>query len=274
MYHDFILVQSINMHGELKVHFAQKQYINWSYEDRIGATKKTNTPMFPIILSDESILIQEQNIGIETNCFKTTKNVIKFSDDYSIPGGFLICITGPEGYIPSLVKFKENPSISSRNFNKNINGYFEMKMNYTTKQASILLHILERAYFGLTVDFESAPSTFNYLKYRNLNDPFDITFSLFGGEIKNVEYSQIKNIYPELKHEDLNELTEILNELAFYFKENNVQHDEERNKLKHRISKFVLNTISLTSSSVTLIDASSENGLIAKLIESMFNYFR
>lgn len=111
MYHEYVLVQKIQENARLKVYLAHQDCINWTYETSRMPNIKTDTPFFPLIIEDKTIQINEKSIGKETSCYKTGQKRICFSDDYSVPGGFLICITGPIGYIPTVVKFKKKPMI-------------------------------------------------------------------------------------------------------------------------------------------------------------------
>ena len=110
MYTKFAVVQKIKATGEVLVHFAEKDYMNWTFEHRRRPTREENIDIFPFVITGP-VRIDTRPPGAETRCHRGRDDVIHFSDDYGVPEGFVICIVGPEGYVPSLVKFREKTAI-------------------------------------------------------------------------------------------------------------------------------------------------------------------
>lgn len=275
MYHNFVLVQKIQENSGLSVYFAKNDYINWTYEELRKPTSKTDTPLFPIIINDDNVQINEKKVGRETSCIRVNTKKIRFSDDYSIPEGFLICISGPIGYMPTVIKFKQKPLIMSEDYNKNIPGHFEILTNRSTRQASIIMHVLRRSYFGITVDFEESERGFDKSLRKNFYDPFDMTLSLINGKIENITTTQVSQLLPGVEHEQLIKLTTVLNELVGYMK-NSSEGKEDKSipiNIKEKIYEVMNGLMSASSSVVTIVDSYHNNGFAAELIKSLVNFF-
>jgi hypothetical protein len=132
MYHEFLVNQRIYEDCKIKVNFIESKYLNWSYETFLGPDRNTDTPIFPIVVNDTDISIQEKSKGRETDCRQLGNDVICFTDDYSVPGGFLICVTSPAGYEPKVIKLKNKPTFNKNEFNNVIPAHFEVKSNRVT----------------------------------------------------------------------------------------------------------------------------------------------
>ena len=275
MYQNFVLVQKIQENSKLGVYFAQHDYINWTYEEFRKPTLKTDTPLFPIIINDDNVRINEKPVGRETSCIRVAPKKIRFADDYSVPEGFLICITGPIGFMPTVIKFKQKPLIMSEDYNKHIPGHFEVLTNKSTRQASILMHILRRSYFGITVDFEESERGFDRSLRTHFYDTFEMTLSLINGKIENITTTQINQLLPDIGQEQLIKLETVLNELIDYMK-NSRECGEIKSiptNIKTKISQTMNSIISESSSIVTIVDSYYNNGFAAELIKSMINFF-
>lgn len=275
MYHNFVLVQKIEDSARLKVYFVKQEYINWSYERVRSPLAKTDTPIFPLIINDTDVHITEKSVGRETSCIKVTPNKIRFSDDYGVPEGFLICITGPVGYMPTIVKFKKKSMIFGDDYNSQTPGYYEVLMNKSTKQASILMHTLSRAYFGISVDFEVNEGGFDRNIRSHYGDPFDMTLSLINGRVENVTASQVKQLIPDLSKDQEVTLVEVLNELVEFLKSSNETHENNKipSSIKNKISQTIGSIISSSSSIVTIVDSYGNKGFVAELVKAVFNTF-
>lgn len=275
MYHKFVLVQKIEESARLKVYLANKEYINWTYERVRLPLAKTDTPLFPIIIDDADVHITEKPVGRETSCIKVAPNKVRFSDDYGVPEGFLICITGPVGYMPTIVKFKKKSMIFGDDYNNRTPGYYEVLTNKSTRQASILMHTLGRTYFGISIDFEVSEGGFDRNIRSHYRDPFDMTLSLINGKVENVTASQVNQLIPDLSKDLEVTLVEVLNELVELLKNSNEAHEttEIPSSIKNKVSKTINNIVSSSSSIVTIVDSYSNKGFVAELIKAVFNTF-
>jgi len=274
MYHNYVLVQKINENAILNVYFASSQYLNWTYETKRKPNERTNSPMFPIVINDKGINIVEKPKGNETSCFKVTPTKIRFSDDYGVPEGFLICVTGPEGYMPSLLKFKQKPSINLSGYNNIIPGQFEILVNETTRQASVIMHTTQRALYGVCIDFDKKDGNFKAIRKTSYYDPFDLTLSLIDGKVENVSSSQVKEVLPELPEEQLGKLVESLNELVDFLKSPDFTENyrEIPKDLKTKVLNVFSGIISTGSAAVTIADSYINNGAVGQLIKTIFDY--
>lgn len=275
MYHNFVLVQKIEESARLKVYFVKQEYINWTYERIRLPIPKTDTPLFPIIINDEDVQIVEKPVGRETSCIKVAPKKIRFSDDYSVPDGFLICITGPVGYMPSIVKFKKKSMIFDDSYNSQTPGYYDVLMNKSTKQASILMHTLGRACFGISVDFEESVDGFDRNMRSRYADPFDITLSLINGRVETVTSSEVKQLIPNLSKEQEAILVNVLNEVVELLRNANESqvYPEIPLSTKNKISQTINGIISSSSSITTLVDSYHNKGFVAELIKAVFTTF-
>lgn len=275
MYHEFLVNQKINEDCKIKVNFIEKEYLNWSYESYLGPTKDTDTPIFPIVVNNTDVFIEEKPQGRETICKRLSTDVISFMDDYSVAGGFLICVTSPAGYEPKMIKLKNKPTFHNNSFNSVIPAHFEVKSNRVTNQTSVLMHVLKRAYFGICIEFTKVDGQVaNYRRYW-FNNPYDLTLSLIDKELSIIESSDIEKLHPNLETTKLNEFTELINELIGELK----RHDDEyayeyvSDDLKNKLAKFIPLILSTSSSMVTLIDSYKNAGVVGELLTSLIKLF-
>ncbi len=275
MYHEFLINQKINEHCKIKVYFINCKYLNWSYESFLGPIGNTDTPIFPIVVNNDDIFIEEKPQGRETSCKRLSNDSISFMDDYSVPGGFLICVTSPPGYEPKVIKLKNKPTFLSNGFNNVIPAHFEVKSNRFTNQTSVLMHVLERAYFGICIEFTKVSGQVtNYRRYW-FNNPYDLTLSLINKELLIVESSDIEKLHPNLKANEIKELTELINELI----EELNKHDDKyvyeyvSANLKNKLAKSIPLILGTSSSIVTLIDSYKNAGVLGELLTSLIKLF-
>ena len=275
MYHEFLVNQKIHEDCKIKVNFINCKYLNWSYESFLGPIGDTDTPVFPIVVNNDNAIIEEKPQGRETICKRLPNDSISFMDDYSVPGGFLICVTSPPGYEPKVIKLKNKPTFNDNGFNNVIPTHFEVKSNRVTNQTSILMHVLERAYFGICIEFEKINGQVtNYTRYW-FNNPYDLTLSLVDKELSIIEASDIKNLHPTLGFNEVKEFTELVNELIV---ELNKQVDKNTYEcvsynLKIKLAKFIPLVLGTSSSVVTLIDSYKNAGVLGELLTSLIKLF-
>lgn len=271
MYHNFLLVQKVNEHADFKVHFATGQYINWTYETMRSPSKKLNNPMFPIIITDQSVTIQEKPKGRETSCYRISENKIRFIDDYGVPDGFLICVTGPEGYLPKLIKFGPKPNVYMEGFPHRNPGIFDFYVNATTREASILVHTTERSLFSMAVDFEKYDGDFSVNRSTNYHDAFDLTIALNAGRFETVTKKDVRDILPNILESESEKLVEVMNELIDHL---NTKKDRSiPSSLKFKIAHVFNSVLATSSATVTVVDSYMNNGSVGKMIKTLIEYF-
>lgn len=148
-------------------------------------------------------------------------------------------------------------------------------MNRSTKQASLLMHILERSYFGISIDFDENENGFNRCLRKDYNDPFDITVSLVDGTIEKATVLQVSNLMPDLNQELVGKLVEGINELIEYLKYPVNDYDSiiVPPKIKEKLSHTICSAIAISSSITTLVDSYDNNGFVSNLIKALFNFF-
>lgn len=269
MYHEFLVNQSIDLNGQVKVNFIDEKYINWSYETLLGPHAKTDTPIFPIIVS-ENAFIQERQTGRETKCTKLENGNISFIDDYSVPGGFLICVTSPPGYEPSIVKLKSMPTYNNRGYNDVIPAHFEVKSNRAINKTSVIMHVLERAYFGVCIEFSKIDGIVkNYERYW-FNDPYELTLHLVDKQLEIVDFDKIQRLHPNNNEKDIQELVQVLNDIVQMLKNEN---EVMTPSIKEKLSRIIPKIVAGSSSVVTLMDSYKNAGIIGEMLSMLVKLF-
>lgn len=275
MYHEFLVNQTITNDCKVKVHFVREDFLNWTYETVLGPNGSTNTPIFPIVLDNKDTVIHAKTKGRETSCRRISSEDICFMDDYSVPGGFLICVTGPPGYEPKIVKLKNKPTIADNDFNRVIPTHFEVKSNKITNQASVLMHVLERVYFGIRIEFTKVDGKISSFNDNWFNSPFDLTLSLVNKQLYIVDKTEISKLHPNLDEQAVSEFTKLINELIEEINKNSEGYSHEfiPSSLKDRISKIFPIVLGTTSSIVTLVDSYKNAGVLGELLTSLVKLF-
>jgi hypothetical protein len=271
MYHNFVLVQKIDERADYKVYFAAQQYINWTYETIRRPETKLNNPMFPIVIADNGVAIQEKPKGRETSCYRISENKIRFIDDYGVPEGFLICVTGPEGYMPRLIKFGQKPNVNMNGYLHTNPGIFDFYINATTKQASILVHTTQRSLFSMAIDFEKHDSDFDLHRRTNYYDAFDLTIALNAGKFEEVTKTEVRNILPSILESQSEEIVQVMNELINHLKTK--QDNSIPDNLRLKIASVFNSLLSTSSAAVTIVDSYVNNGSVGKMIKTLIEYF-
>ncbi|MPW27067.1 hypothetical protein GC105_14890 [Alkalibaculum sp. M08DMB] len=269
MYHEFLVNQSIDQNGRVKVNFIDKGYLNWSYETYRGPRGKSDTPIFPIVVSEDA-LIQDKPVSRETKCTKLPNGDINFIDDYSVPGGFLICITSPPGYEPNIVKLKNKPTFNNEGYNNVIPAHFEIKSNKALNKSSVLMHVLERACFGVCIEFSKIEGSVKDYERHWFDDPYDLTLNLVNKQFEYVDLQKIQRLHPKLDEKDVQELVEILNELIKKLQSGN---EVMTRNLKTKLFQLIPKVIAGSSSVVTLIDSYKNVGIIGELLTILVKLF-
>lgn len=269
MYHEFLVNQKIKENTTVEVNFIDHKYLNWSYETFLGPIGNTNTPIFPIVVSNE-ILIQEKPKGRETKCTKLMNGDIHFTDDYSVPGGFLICVTSPSGYKPSILKLKSTSTYRGNDYNNTIPAYFEVKSNKATNVTSVLMHVLERSYFGVSIDFVKFDGSVKDYNDYWFDNPYDLTLSLNDKKFEIIEATDMKILHPKAKDELILKLTEVINELIIGLGQEN---EPISNDAKIKLFNLVPTLIAGSSSVVTLLDSYRNSGVIGELMTILVKLF-
>lgn len=271
MYHNFILVQKIDENADYKVFFAAKQYVNWTYETIRKPHTKFNNPMFPLVINDKEVEIQEKPKGRETSCFKISDNRIRFIDDYGVPEGFIICVTGPVGYMPRFIKFGHKPNINMNGYSHCNPGMFDFYVNATTKQASILVHTTQRSLFSMAIDFEKHDGSFDLHRRTNYYDAFDLTIALNAGKFEEVSKTEVRNILPGILETQSEQIVQVMNELINHLKTK--QEESLPSNLRLNMASVFNSLLSSSSAAVTIVDSYVNNGSVGKMIKTLIEYF-
>lgn len=232
---------------------------------------KLNNPMFPIIISDENVTIQEKPKGRETSCYRISENKIRFIDDYGVPEGFLICVTGPVGYMPKLIKFGPKPNVYMDGFSHKNPGIFDFYVNTATKEASILVHTTERSLFSMAVDFERYDGDFSAHRKTSYYDAFDLTIALNAGRFETVTKKDVRDIIPNILDSQSEAIVEVMNELINHL--NTKQDSCIPNSLKSKLANVFNGVISTSSATVTIVDSYMNNGSVGQMIKTLIEYF-
>lgn len=272
MYHKYIVNQKINEDCKIKVNFITDEYLNWTYESFFGPTNKTDSPIFPIIVNNE-VLIKEKEPGRETICKRLNDGIIAFSDDYSVPEGFLICVTSPVGYEPKIIKLKNKPTFNNNNFNNVIPAHFEVKSNLVTNQTSVLMHVLSRAYFGIYIEFTRIEGKVKNYKNYWYDNPYDLSLSLVHKELSIINAKEIEMLHPNLPSHVIEEFTKIINELIKELKNNENEYNHSNYSAKNKFLDIAPKILGTGSSVVTLLDSYKNAGVLGEFLTFLFKLF-
>lgn len=273
MFTKYAVVQKINLNGKVLVYFAERDHLNWTFEYRRKPTREENADIFPFVIKNAPN-IDERQPGAETHCFRGQDEIIHFSDDYGVPEGFVICILGPEGYVPTLIKFREKTAIPiyQNGYANGSPGYVQLKSNKTTRQAALILMTTSSCLFGASVEFSPCLTEFPSNINVSAADTFEASIMLHSDNAEYLTQSDIQQYCLNVPSDYQVELLDSLNELIDIMK---YSSSDSNNILtiKGKISSIVCNLVGLGSGVVTIADSVSNHGFAYSFLRMIFSYF-
>ena len=122
----------------------------WHFQST-GDYSSGNKEVFPFVF-DGAEHFTIGTAGSETQFHSPNTETILFADDYGVPGGFLIGVLFPEGYMPEIFKFKDKPfiptGVGSAGTSVSPPGHFELYTNNEARLAAVAFLITSDTYFG------------------------------------------------------------------------------------------------------------------------------
>jgi hypothetical protein len=137
------------------------------------------------------------------------------------------------------------------------------------------MHVLERAYFGISIEFVKINGQVTDYKKYWFNNPYDLTLSLINKDLSVIDSSEIERLHPSLEATKIDELTRLVNELVVKLKtyEDKDAYEYVSNDLMSKLARFMPVLLSTSSSMVTLIDSYKNAGAIGELLTSLVKLF-
>lgn len=276
MYTNYAVIQKIDTDATLKIFQAEKENLNWTFEHRRKASSTEYKEIFPFVI-DKSVNLIERRPGAETSIYKLKNNDIRFQDDYCVPSGFVICILGPEGYLPSMIKFREKTAIplGSLNYHMINPGYIQLYSNRITRQSGIILMTTQNSFFSIGIDFSlklnEYPSNINI----GYSDTFEASINLVDGKKTYITQSDIQTICKGYENiQNIDGLVDAINEIIDLMKKDSMRMDKKKFKsAKDKIESIIQGALGAGSGIITIVDSVSNKGFAYNIIKTIFNYF-
>jgi hypothetical protein len=215
--------------------------------------------------------------GAETKIVSRENKEIIFSEDYGVPGGFVIGILFPENYAPFIMKFKEKPYIPSgyprRNVTVSPPGQFQLYYNRITRQAGIAFLTCGDTFFGFKVIAKPVDGEFPLNDYVSINDPLEQTIRNNGEEIRPILRGDIQTFCKEtVDNASIEKILEILNELRMLVSSAPTRQNSIEISKKTQILRPLLETVNLSGSLTTMLDSYYNGGIVEKFISKIMAY--
>ncbi len=242
MFNGPILVQVINPSTHTVTQHLSRKDSTWEVNYQ---QDRANNPTFPLNVNNADFNIVPQ--GQETKVHCANESVIYFSERYgSLPEGFLIAITFPQGFLPKVFKFAENTMIPTGHTSTQSPGYAKLWTDNTTRNSVITFEISSRSAFSFkctakkTDDFPSEPQ-----------HPFMVDFvpGLGFMETHPIEISQQDLLVYEdslSENTDIAELTKLINTLINK-SEREQLNDNEQDDILTRIKESLATGASIVT---------------------------
>lgn len=278
MYSKYAVIQKIDINGKIKVFQIEKDYLNWTFEYRRKSVLSDNKDIFPIIIED-TCNIKERKPGAETGILKYQNGDIRFKDDYNVPGGFVICILGPIGYVPTMIKFKEKTPIPigiSNPYLQQNPGFLQLYSNKFIKQFAIVMLTTQNSFFSVEIIFSEKLGEYPTNKAIEYSDTFEASISLVDGEKTYITMEDIKNYCKGYERiHNIDEMLSSINEIIDILKCSlaTIQRDSRLKTAKNKFETIFQKTLSMGSNIVTIADSISNQGFAYNMLKTLFRYF-
>ncbi len=273
MYTRYSVIQKISKDSRVEVYTAERENLNWTFEHRRKPSNKENKDIFPFVITN-CLEISCRNPGAETKCYRTTNDLIHFSDDYGVPEGFVICILSPQNYVPTMIKFKEktNIPIYQHSYINENPGYVQIYSNRITKQSGIVLMTTHNTNFGFKADFKPCNTEFPSNLQLGASDTFEASIKLSSSSVEYLTQEDIQNYLHDIHQDIAEELLISINELV-----NLIKHDSDNSQkystIKDKIGTIVKGIVAGGSGIVTITDSVLNHGFAYNFLQTIFSYF-
>lgn len=273
MYTKYAVIQKIDNSGKVIVYTAEHESLNWTFEYRRNLSTLDNKDIFPFVITND-VRINSRHPGAETICYKNTNEIIKFSDDYGVPAGFVICIIGPINYLPSMLKFKEktNIPINRNQYSVENPGYIQIYSNRITKQSAVIIMTTNNCFFGFSVDFSPCINEFPSNLKISASDTLEASVKLQNEKLEYIKQQDISALYPNVSTDIQLELVNTINELIDLYKDNSADNDKLTSIIT-KIRTILTNFFGVGSGFITIADSVINHGMAYNLLQTLLSYF-
>ena len=272
MFTKYAVIQKIGDNSNVIVYTAEKEHMNWTFEHRRGPNPEENENIFPFVIRN-SPFISIREAGAETKCVKLNETIC-FSDDYSIPEGFVICILPPTNYLPYVVKFKgktEMPVCRDK-VPYNNPGYVQIYSNSKIRQSAITLITTSNCFFGFTAIFKPCSENFPSNYSIGASDTFEASIKMISGEPEYLTQQDIAKYCGSLEDNTAQELLKSLNKLVELMKDN-YRDSGKFQTLKENIGRYIFDIACISSSTISIADSMANQGFAYELLHTVYAYF-
>jgi hypothetical protein len=212
-----VVIQKLCPPNKVIQYQASDNALIWSFEHRRQATSRDNKDVFPFVF-ENNLRFRKITQGAETKlAYREGKEII-FSEDYGVPGGFVIGVLFPENYAPFILKFKEKPFIPTGIHGRNVSisppGHFQIYYNRITRQSAIAFLITSDSFFGFKAVMKPVEGDFPLNEHFWVDDPFAHSLTNEVAPPRPLERKDIENLLiHSLENSTLDEILGSLNEL-------------------------------------------------------------
>lgn len=270
MFTERLLVQRIEDNGKFKQLLSSQGQFGWRFLS--GRKRSTNNgDIFPIEVDDD-IFFHEVKKGPETIIIADKKKrTVFFQDNYAVLKGFTIAVILPQNYIPISISFGEKTMIPTGNRAKaGSPGYFDILYNNIEKNVVVIFNIYENTYFQFSCLGIQAKDDYRWRTGCFKSDA-DAVIKINALEDKAITIEDVIKVQKHFKDDtNLEEVTQLLNELVEIANEFNIDDDYSREEqIKKKIGTLLNTNISLVSSIVSLVDSYINGGIVERAISSL-----
>lgn len=246
----------------------------WSFETDHGPTpNETNPEIFPFVFHGPD-RFSEGHAGRETKLQMSASGQLMFADDYGVPGGFVIGVLFPEGYVPEVFKFKSKPFIPTGvgigAASMSPPGHFEVFCNSQSRLAAVVFLINQPTFFGFKCIARKRSTDFPIGGERPFLNDLYATLGFAETHPIEVTADDLLNFQDRFSASaDLGDVAETVNRLAELAKGGRHSNAEEAESLSRRFQ----DSLSTTASVVQLSDSYLGNGTVATVVARLIAYF-
>ncbi|MDG9671835.1 hypothetical protein ONV78_29130 [Hahella sp. CR1] len=245
----------------------------WSFAtNRLVSADDRNPSIFPFVFHGDDYF-KEGPAGEETKLRHVPDGRLLFSDDYAVPGQFVIAVLFPKGYVPDIFKFKSKPYIPTgvglHGASISPPGHFEVYYNQKEMRSAVVFIINNPTFFG----FKCIAKKFENDFPKGGRKPFlnDLYASLDLPETHPISVTRDDLVAFQSNFSDscnLDEMASTVNHLTKLLINQDFQSIDETNALLKKVENGMSNAASI----VQLSDSYIGNGTVGRILSSLFEY--
>ncbi|MCG8522527.1 MAG: hypothetical protein MI744_10025 [Pseudomonadales bacterium] len=246
---------------------------SWSFEtNRAASSDDRNPDIFPFVFHGDDYF-SKGVAGAETKLRLASDGRLLFSDDYGVPGQFVIAVLFPKGFVPDVFKFKAKPYIPTgvglQGASISPPGHFEVYHNHKEKLSAVVFIINNATYFGFKCIAKKYEEDFP----KGGQKPFfnDLYASLDLPETHPVSITRDDLVSFQSHFSDscnLDEMASTINSLTALARNQDYSDVEKSQSLLKKIESGLSNTASV----VQLSDSYLGDGTVGKIVSNLIDY--